>query len=100
MNYSQGKVEINNNLTINVGTAISTRGYAETKINEDGKGTVKINGDINFNVTHDGNSGLVANSTVNINLTNKDSFLNGNIIKTLSGSPAGVDKTVNNMNLP
>ena len=99
MNYSQGKVVINNNLTINAGTAISTRGYAETKINEDGKGTVKINGDISFNVTHDGNSGLVANSTVNIKLTNKDSYLNGNIIKTLYGSPEGVDMTVNNMNM-
>ena len=97
VNYSQGKVEINNNLTINAGTAISTRGYAETKINEDGKGTVKINGNINFDVTNDGNSGKDANATVNINLTNKDSYLNGNIMTSQSGSPDGVNMTVTNM---
>ena len=53
---------------------LSYSDYAETKINEDGKGTVKINGDISFSVTRDGNSGLVANSAVNIKLTNKDSY--------------------------
>ena len=98
MNYSQGKVEIKNNLTINAGTAISTRGYAETKINEDGKGTVKINGDINF--SFDGpTSNTPVDATVDINLTNKDSFLNGNIF--VNGDPfppAGKDK-VNAMNL-
>ena len=96
--YSSSKVNINNNLTINAGTAISTRGYAQTVINKDGNGTVKINGDINFNYDKP-SSGTAVDATVDINLTNKDSFLNGNIF--VNGDPfppEGKDK-VNAMNL-
>lgn len=39
--YSKSEVNINNNLTVNAPTAISTRGQSTININQDGKGTVK-----------------------------------------------------------
>lgn len=100
VNYSQGIVKINNNLTIQAGTAISTRGNAETIINENGKGTVKIDGDINFNYDKP-TSGTAVDAVVDINLSNSDSYLNGNIF--VNGNPyppseGGKDK-VNSMSL-
>ena len=63
--------------------AITTRGKSMININTQGNDhIVKLNGDINFNVTKN-EGGLVADSTVNIKLTNKDSYLNGNIIWSL-----------------
>lgn len=75
--YSSSKVNINNNLTVNAATAISTRGNSTININEDGTGTVKLNGDISFDYD-DATSKTTVDSNVNINLTNKDSYLNGN----------------------
>jgi outer membrane autotransporter protein len=76
--YSGSKLNINNNLTVNAATAISTRGNSTININKDGTGTVKLNGDISFNYYN--TTGV--DSTVNLNLTNNESYLNGNIIKT------------------
>ena len=90
--YSGAKVYLNNNVTINAGTAISTRGGSVIEINKNGNGTVKINGDINFNYDKP-TSGTAVDATVNINLNNKDSFLNGNIF--VNGNPfppSGKDK--------
>lgn len=75
--YSGSKVNINNNLTVNAATAISTRGNSTININQDGTGTVKLNGDISFDYDAK-TSGTTVDSNVNINLTNKDSYLNGN----------------------
>lgn len=75
--YSGSKVNINNNLTVNTATAISTRGNSTININQDGTGTVKLNGDISFDYDAK-TSGTTVDSNVNINLTNKDSYLNGN----------------------
>lgn len=106
--YSGSTVNIANNLTVNAGTAISTRGYSTININQDGTGTVKMNGDISFN--YDKNTSQTPiDSTVNLNLTNEESYLNGNIIKTgnppkdtiKTGNPpedTTID-TVNHMNL-
>lgn len=82
--YSGSTVKIDNNLTVNAGTAISTRGYSTININQGGTGTVKMNGDISFNYDKD-TSKTPIDSTVNLNLTNEESYLNGNIIKT--GNP-------------
>ena len=82
--YSSSKVIVNNNLTINAGTAISTRGDATTIINKAGNGTVKINGDINFNYDAP-TSGTDVDATVDINLNNSQSYLNGNIF--VNGNP-------------
>lgn len=94
--YSGSKVNINNNLTVNAATAISTRGYSTININQDGTGTVKMNGDISFN--YDKNTSQTPiDSTVNLNLTNEESYLNGNIIKT--GNPPSDKITVQDMNM-
>lgn len=94
--YSGSQVNINNNLTVNAGTAISTRGYSTININKNGTGTVKMNGDISFNY-HEKTSKTTIDSTVNLNLTNEESYLNGNIIKT--GNPPSDKITVHDMNM-
>lgn len=98
VNYSGGQVEINGNLTIDAGTALSTRGGATTTINKDGKGTVRINGDINFNYDAP-SSGTAVDAVVNINLQNKDSVLNGNIFVNGNPFPPDDKKEVNSMTL-
>lgn len=94
--YSGSLVNINNNLTVNAPTAISTRGKSTININQGGKGTVKMNGDISFNYDED-TSKTTIDSTVNLNLTNEESYLNGNIIKT--GNPPSDKITVRDMNM-
>lgn len=94
--YSGSKVNINNNLTVNAPTAISTRGQSTININQDGKGTVKMNGDISFNYD-EVTSGTVIDSTVNLNLANAESYLKGNILK--NGNPPKEKSTVKDMNL-
>ncbi len=98
VNYSGGQVEINGNLTIDAGTALSTRGGATTTINKDGKGTVRINGDINFNY-NGSTSGTTVDADVNINLSNKDSVLNGNIFVNGDPYPPENKKDVDGMTL-
>ena len=44
-----GKFRINGNLTVNADSAITTRGNAVIRINENNNATVKLNGNINFN---------------------------------------------------
>lgn len=94
--YSGSKVNINNNLTVNAPTAISTRGQSTININQDGKGTVKMNGDISFDYDQV-TSGTVIDSTVNLNLANAESYLKGNILK--NGNPPKEKSTVKDMNL-
>ena len=94
--YSGSTVNIDNNLTVNAGTAISTRGYSTININKNGTGTVKMNGDISFNYDEK-TSKTTIDSTVNLNLTNEESYLNGNIIKT--GNPPSNKITVQDMNM-
>lgn len=96
--YSGSTVKIDNNLTVNAGTAISTRGYSTININQGGTGTVKMNGDISFNYDKD-TSKTPIDSTVNLNLTNEESYLNGNIIKTGNPPKDTTIDAVNHMNL-
>lgn len=96
ISYSGSTVTIHNNLTINAPTAISTRGHSTVTINPEGTGTVKLNGDISFNYDAP-TSGTSIDSTVDINLTNAESYLNGNIIKT--GNPPENKITVKDMKL-
>lgn len=96
ISYSGSTVNITGNLTVNAGTVISTRGNSEVNINQDGKGTVNLNGDISFNY-HALTSGTGIDSNVNINLTDANSVLNGNIIKT--GSAPSEKATVDKMTL-
>lgn len=94
--YSGSKVNINNNLTVNAPTAISTRGQSTININQDGKGTVKMNGDISFDYDQV-TSGTVIDSTVNLNLANAESYLKGNILK--NGKAPEEKSTVKDMSL-
>lgn len=94
--YSKSEVNINNNLTVNAPTAISTRGQSTININQDGKGTVKMNGDISFDYDQ-GTSGTEINSTVNLNLANAESYLKGNILK--NGNAPKKKSTVKDMTL-
>lgn len=97
--YSGSKVTINNNLTVNAATAISTRGNSTININQDGTGTVKLNGDISFDY-NEATSGTTVDSEVNINLTNKDSYLNGNgIMVNSSGTIPEGKSNVSGMKL-
>ncbi|MBQ7884034.1 MAG: hypothetical protein IJ320_06750 [Phascolarctobacterium sp.] len=95
------KVEATGNLTINtvyddnkVGRAILTR-QSEIAINKDGKGTVKIDGDITFYGYKNSRD-----SIVDITLNNSYSYLNGNIYTlTYSGQESINDGDVNGMKL-
>ena len=98
--YSQGEVEINGNLTINADTAINTRGHSTVTINKDNNGVIQLNGDIIFDVTNDGNSGLIADSKVNLNLSNEKSSFNGSVKTNKSGSDSPqIDMKVTGMDL-
>lgn len=99
INYSGARIIINSDLEVVADTAISTRGNAITKINEDGTHTVKMNGDIVFDVTNDGNSGKKADANVNINLNNAESYLSGSVKKTQSGSTEDVNMDVDGMKM-
>ena len=98
VNYSGAKVIINGNLTVESGTFLSTRGDATTEINKDGKGTVKINGDINFNYDQP-TSGTSVDAIVDLNLTTQDSVFNGNIFVNGNPYPPDGKKEVSGMTL-
>lgn len=96
---SNSVLNVNSNLVTNGKNAILTRGHSDVNINVDGKHTTQLNGDIVFNVTNDGNSGTEADANVNINLNNAESYLNGSVKKTQSGSTEGVNMDVDGMKL-
>ena len=96
---SHSVLNVNSNLVTNGKNAILTRGNSDVNINVDGKHTTQLNGDIVFNVTNDGNSGKEADANVNINLNNAESYLNGSVKKTQSGSTEGVNMDVDGMKL-
>lgn len=79
--FSNGKMDINGNLTVNAINAIDTRGNATININTDGKHTTVLNGDIVFETPYSEkdaqNSGNLINSNVNINLSGEGSSWTG-----------------------
>ena len=95
--YSGSRVVINSDLEVNADKVISTRGNAITKINEDGTHTVKLNGNIDFNITNDGNSGKKSDAKVILNLSDAASYFNGSVNKSLTGDETGVDMSVTGM---
>lgn len=96
---SNSVLNVNSNLVTNGKNAILTRGNSDLNINTDGKHTIQLNGDIVFNVTNDGNSGKKADSNVNINLNNAESYLSGSVKKTQSGSTEDVNMDVYGMKM-
>lgn len=78
---SQGKLEVEGDLEVNAKTALVTRGGSLTKINADGKHTVKLDGDIDFNYDYN-TSKTTVDADVTLNLSNAESYLNGKISVT------------------
>lgn len=82
MAFSNGHVDISGNLTVKAAHVIDTRGNAEININQDGRGTVVLDGAIVFETPGSAdNSGNVLNSTVNLNLTGEGSSWTGTTMK-------------------
>ena len=81
VNYSNGQVNINGDLTLSAPTAISARGYSTTNINTDGKHSTVINGNIEFETpatkSNPHNSGNIIDANVNLNLNGTGSVWNG-----------------------
>lgn len=98
--WSEGSVKINNgNVFINAdGNIINTRGNSLVEINKDNNvnHTVQLNGDIVFEYNKY-DSGTPVDSDVNINLSNAESYLNGNIAVT--GNPPEKKDDVTGMKL-
>ena len=89
MAFSNGHVDISGNLTVKAAHVIDTRGNAEININQDGQGTVVLNGAIVFETPGSkDNSGDVLNSTVNLNLTGEGSSWTGTTVKLYPTSNA------------
>ena len=93
---SQGKLEVNGNLEVNANSAIVTRGNSSVLINKNNNKTIKLNGDIEFNYDKE-TSGTTVDSGLTLNLSNKDSFLNGKI--SITGNPETGKEQVNGMKL-
>ncbi len=93
---SQGIINVNGNLEVNAGKSIMARGNAAININQNTDNIVKLNGDIEFNY-ESATSGSIVDADVNVNLTNSESYLNGNIL--ISGEPPEDKNDVNGMNL-
>ena len=90
---SQGEIIVNGNLALKADTAILARGDAIVKINEDGKHTTKLDGDMSFNYDK-ATSGTKVDADVLVNLTGSESYWNGNSKVTwgTGAIPVGLEK--------
>ena len=77
---AEGGLTVNGDLVVSADLAIVARGNSVIDINASGDNTVQIDGDIKFDFDAE-TSGTAIESTVNLNLSNADSYLNGNILK-------------------
>lgn len=82
---SQGHLILNSNLYTDSDNAITARGNAVVRINEDGAHTTQLNGDINFNYDGD-TSGTDVDAYLVINLNGENSYWNGNSKVTWSAN--------------
>ena len=78
VSYSNGTVDVKGNLDIDANCAIQTRGYAKTFINTTKDKTVTIDGDIAFTKEYD-QANVITDAEVVLNLSNGNSYLEGNI---------------------
>ena len=92
--FSNGLVDIAGNLTVNAPIAIDVRGYSTVNINQDGQGTVVLNGNINFETPGgSNNSGNIIDAYVNIDLSGPDSSWTGNVSREYPETAEGSDTT-------
>jgi len=79
--FSNSKLDVDGDLTVNAPIALAARGVSTVNINEDGTHKTVLKGDISFetpNSPEDAqNSGKKINANVNLNLTGKDSSWTG-----------------------
>lgn len=76
---SSGEVTIKGNTTITADDAIVARGFAKVLVNEDGKHSTVINGNVNFSY-HASTSGTPVDATVVLNLVGPESSWTGNTV--------------------
>ena len=97
---SNSRVNVNGNLTVNAGSgdAILTRGGSVITINPNKDKTVQLTGNIEYNY-NEANSGNIADSTVNLNLSDANSFWKGNAVLTNGGNSETSNGTVTGLNL-
>jgi len=90
---SQGEIIVNGNLALKADTAILARGDAIVKINEDGKHTTKLDGDMSFDYDK-ATSKTKVDADVLVNLTGSESYWNGNSKVTwgTGAIPEGLEK--------
>ena len=79
--YSNGTLKVKGDLAVEAETAVSARGYSKIEINKDKQNTVQLKGDVEFNYDS-ASSGTPIEADVTINLSDADSYLHGNIIKS------------------
>lgn len=92
--FSNGLVDISGDLIVNAPIAIDVRGYSTVNINQDGQGTVVLNGNINFETPGGSNkSGDIIDAYVNIELSGSDSSWTGNVSREYPETAEGSDTT-------
>ena len=79
--FSNGQLNVDGNLVVNAEHAIDVRGNSTVNINQDGKHSTVLNGDIVFETPNSPensqNSGNIINANVNVNLSGEDSSWTG-----------------------
>lgn len=78
--FSNGSLKVKGDLQVQAATAVAARGYSQIEINKEKNHTVQLKGDVEFTYAKvTSNTSIEADVT--INLSNADSYLQGNIIK-------------------
>lgn len=88
---SSGEVTIKGNTTITADDAILARGFAKVLVNEDGKHSTVINGNVNFSYDAP-TSGTPVDATVVLNLVGPESSWTGNTVVSWNGTPTNTDE--------
>lgn len=84
--FAQGRLDVNGDLAVTGAKSILARGDSVININDSGKNTVKLDGDIDF--AYHKTSGTTTDASVNLNLSNAESYLRGNIYTEANGAPS------------
>lgn len=88
---SSGEVTIKGNTTITADDAILARGFAKVLVNEDGKHSTVINGNVNFSYDAP-TSQTPVDATVVLNLVGPESSWTGNTVVSWRGTPTSEDE--------
>ena len=90
--FSNGLMDISGDLIVNAPNVLDVRGYSSTYINQNGAGTVVLNGNINFETPGVG-SGEYIDAYVSINLKGDGSSWTGSVTKQYPESAFGTETT-------